>query len=51
MPAAGANEMIDGLTDAEEVLRRAAEDTPSGESAHIDEDIPVFDRADALPKV
>jgi hypothetical protein len=47
----GANETIDGLTDAEETLRRAVEDTPSGQPADMDEDIPVFDRADALPKV
>ena len=46
----GANETKDGLTNTEEALRRAAEDTPSGRRER-DEDIPVFDRADALPKI
>jgi hypothetical protein len=45
----GANETVDGLTDTEETLRAAAEDTPSGFQA--DEDIPVFDRAETLPKI
>jgi len=49
-PGSGANETIDGLTDAEEELRRAAEDTPSGAPAD-NEDVPVFDRGDAPPKL
>jgi hypothetical protein len=47
----GANETIDGLTGAEEALRRAAEDTSSGQGPEEDEDMPVFDRAGELPKV
>jgi hypothetical protein len=47
----GANETVDGLTDTEETLRRAAEDTLSGQAAEPAEDVPVFDRADALPKI
>jgi hypothetical protein len=46
----GANETIDGLTDAEKALRSAAEDAPSGQPSDINEDIPVFDRADAPPR-
>jgi hypothetical protein len=45
-----ANETTDGLNSLEESLRRAAEDSPSGE-VEKDEDIPVFDRADTLPKI
>jgi hypothetical protein len=47
----GANETADGLTDMEETLRRAVEDTPSGQAADRDEDLPVFDRGDAVPKI
>jgi len=46
----GANETTDGLTSLEEALRRAAEDTPTGAPEEQLEDVPVFDRADALPK-
>jgi len=47
----GANETDDGLTDADEALRRATEDMPSGGDDRADADVPVFDRADMLPKV
>ena len=47
----GANETVDGLTPSEEATRRGAEDTPIGPSERELEDLPVFDRADALPKV
>ena len=47
----GANETADGLNSTEEALRRAAEDSPSGAREEDIEDIPVFDRADTLPKV
>ena len=46
----GANETIDGLTETEEALRQAAEDTAPGQADDL-EDVPVFDRADLLPKV
>jgi hypothetical protein len=47
----GANETVDGLTSSEEAIRRGAEDIPIGAPQRELEDIPVFDRADALPKV
>jgi hypothetical protein len=47
----GANETIDGLTSSEEAMRRGAEDTPVGAPDQTLDDLPVFDRADALPKV
>jgi hypothetical protein len=47
----GANETTDGLTSSEEELRRGAEEVPVGAPEKKLEDIPVFDRADALPKV
>jgi hypothetical protein len=47
----GANETMDGLTSSEESLRRGAEDIPLGVPAPELEDLPVFDRADTLPKV
>jgi len=47
----GANETLDGLTSSEEAIRRGAEDTPIGAPEPDLEDLPVFDRADALPKV
>jgi hypothetical protein len=47
----GANETIEGLTSSEEATRRGAEDTPIGDWGEEPEDLPVFDRADALPKV
>ena len=46
----GANETTDGLTASEEPLRRGAEDTPTGTPEEELEDLPVFDRADALWK-
>lgn len=47
-PGMGANETIDGLSGTEEALRQAAED-----ETEIDdfENLPVFDRADAIPKI
>jgi hypothetical protein len=47
----GANETMDGLTSSEEATRRGAEDIPIGAPERELEDLPVFDRADALPKV
>lgn len=47
----GANETVDGLTSSEEAIRRGAEDLPIGAPERDLEDIPVFDRADALPKI
>src|SRR4051812_47802568 len=47
----GANETVDGLTSSEEATRRGAEDIPIGAPERQLEDLPVFDRADALPKV
>lgn len=46
-----ANETLDGLDATTEVLRHAAEDTPS--AAHPDdiEKVPVFDRAGNAPKI
>jgi hypothetical protein len=45
-----ANETVDGLSALEEALRHAAEDTPTGGSGRAD-DVPVFDRAGAPPKI
>jgi hypothetical protein len=47
----GANETLDGLTASEEELRKGAEEIPLGAPENAIEDIPVFDRADLLPKV
>jgi hypothetical protein len=47
----GANETIDGLTSSEEELRRHAEEVPLGAPAKELEELPVFDRGDALPEV
>jgi hypothetical protein len=47
----GANETRDGLTFSEEATRRGAEETPIGVPERELEDLPVFDRAGALPKV
>jgi hypothetical protein len=47
----GANETLDGLTSSEEALRQGAEDIPLGAGEEEIEDVPVFDRADMLPKV
>lgn len=47
----GANETIDGLSSSEEAIRQGAEDIPTGAPAENIEDVPVFDRADMLPKV
>ena len=47
-PGTGANETVDGLSGTEEALRAAAE----GETQSDDlEELPVFDRADAIPKI
>ena len=47
----GANETIDGLDGITEELRHAAEDTPSGTGPGKIENMPVFDRAGAAPKI
>jgi len=47
-PGMGANETIDGLSGTEEATRRAAEDETEADDF---EDLPVFDRADAIPKI
>jgi len=47
----GANETVDGLAPTEEALRRGAEDMPLGRPDREPEDLPVFDRGQALPKV
>jgi hypothetical protein len=44
----GANETEDGLSDTEELVRQAAEDVSDGDDI---DDLPVFDRADAIPKI
>jgi hypothetical protein len=46
-----ANETVDGLDAATEELRRAVEDTPSGATPDDVENVPVFDRAGAAPKI
>jgi hypothetical protein len=46
-----ANETADGLSALEEALRHAAEDTPSGGTGGKADDVPVFDRAGAPPKL
>jgi hypothetical protein len=46
-----ANETIDGLDATAELLRRAAEDTPSGATPEDVENVPVFDRAGIAPKI
>jgi hypothetical protein len=45
-----ANETEDGLTESEEAMRKAVEDLPTGTTDNPD-DIPVFDRGDALPRI
>ena len=47
----GANETVDGLTSSEEATRRGAENTPISAPEEDLDKVPVFDRADALPKV
>jgi hypothetical protein len=47
-PGIGANETVDGLSGTEEALRAAAEDEVEADDF---EDLPVFDRADAIPKI
>jgi hypothetical protein len=47
----GANETIDGLRATEEAIRRGAEDLPIVLADRDPEDLPVFDRGQALPKV
>jgi hypothetical protein len=46
-----ANETVDGLDATTEELRHAAEDTPSGTGPGKIENVPVFDRAGAAPKI
>lgn len=46
-----ANETADGLDAETEVLRHAAEDTPSAATPDDPEKVPVFDRADQAPKI
>jgi hypothetical protein len=46
-----ANETVDGLDATAEMLRKAAEDTPSGAERDDIEKTPVFDRADLAPKI
>jgi hypothetical protein len=47
-PGMGANETVDGLSGTEEAIRAAAEDETEADDF---EDLPVFDRADAIPKI
>jgi hypothetical protein len=47
-PGIGANETVDGLSDTEEAIRAAAEDDLEVDNF---DDTPVFDRAEALPKI
>jgi hypothetical protein len=47
-PGMGANETVDGLSGNEEAVRRAAEDET--EAGGFD-DLPVFDRAESMPKI
>jgi hypothetical protein len=44
----GANETVDGLSGTEEAIRAAAEDEAEADDF---EDLPVFDRADAISKI
>ena len=46
-----ANETVDGLDAETEVLRHAAEDTPSAAKPDDVEKVPVFDRAGQAPKI
>jgi hypothetical protein len=48
-PGMGANETVDGLSGTEEAVRAAAEDDI--EVDDFEDDTPVFDRADAIPKI
>jgi hypothetical protein len=47
-PGMGANEKVDGLSGTEEAIRAAAEDETEADDFA---DLPVFDRADATPKI
>ena len=47
-PGMGADETADGLSETEEAARRAAEDETEVDDF---EELPVFDRADAIPKI
>jgi hypothetical protein len=47
-PGMGANETVDGLNDSEEMLRQATADETEVDDF---EELPVFDRADAIPKI
>jgi hypothetical protein len=46
-----ANETVDGLDATTELLRHAAEDTPTGDGQGRIEKTPVFDRAELAPKI
>jgi hypothetical protein len=46
-----ANETVDGFDSSTESLRHATEDTPSGAAPSDEEQVPVFDRAGAAPKI
>ncbi len=50
-PGSQANETVDGLDATIELLRHAAEDTPTGTGPGDVEKTPVFDRAGAAPKI
>jgi hypothetical protein len=47
-PGMGDNETVDGLSETEEAIRAAAEGQAEAEDF---EELPVFDRADAIPKI
>ena len=47
----GANETVDGLDEIQEAVRHAAEDLPASERGDDFDKLPVFDRAEAEPKV
>jgi hypothetical protein len=47
-PGMGANETIDGLSGTEESVRAAAEDETELDDL---EELPVFDRADSIPRI
>jgi len=51
--ATGEEETDDGLDTLSESVRQAAEDREDGDpsDAPMDEDLPVFDRAETLPKI
>ncbi|MDQ2082532.1 hypothetical protein RA307_20285 [Xanthobacteraceae bacterium Astr-EGSB] len=50
-PGMGGEETEDGLSGSEEAVRHAAEDVGTGDGTEDRRDMPVFDRADAPPKI